>query len=105
MHIKKHLLWQVHEVDGGDHGLAVHAGKQSKSKTEEALQQIASATCDFARMLEQKYLAGLAVNEGHQQSASTCNKRKSGTAAASSNTPADQELSVAQKAKKTKVNP
>lgn len=105
MHVRKHLLWQVHEVDGGDHGLAVHAGKQSKSKTEEALRQIASATCDFARMLEQKYLAGLAVNEGHQQSALSYKTRKPGPAAASSNTPADQELSVTQKAKKTKLNP
>lgn len=41
-------LLQVHIVDGGDHGLKVHAGKESKLKTEAALQQVLAAICGFA---------------------------------------------------------
>ncbi|KAL3130913.1 hypothetical protein ABBQ38_000240 [Trebouxia sp. C0009 RCD-2024] len=39
---------QVHEVADGDHGLKIHAGKNSKSLTEAALQQVSSAMCNFA---------------------------------------------------------
>ncbi|KAL3139103.1 hypothetical protein ABBQ32_005896 [Trebouxia sp. C0010 RCD-2024] len=43
---------QVHEVADGDHGLKIHAGKNSKSLTEAALQKVSSAMCDFANGIE-----------------------------------------------------
>ncbi len=59
-------LLQVHEVGSGDHGLKVHAGKQSKSKTEEALQEVSAAVCVFAHSIEEDYLAQQAALESHQ---------------------------------------
>ena len=38
----------MHEVEEGDHGLKVHAGKESQSQTQAALQQVTAAVCTFA---------------------------------------------------------
>ena len=65
----------MHVVEGGDHGLAVHAGKQSKTKTHDALNQVSAAICEFARMLEQKHVAELSTDGSQQQDAKSCHKQ------------------------------
>jgi len=65
----------VHEVEGGDHGLAVHAGKQSKTNTEDALKQVSAAICEFACMLEQKHLAELSMDGSQQQDTKSRHKQ------------------------------
>ena len=61
------VLLQVHEVEGGDHGLAVHAGKQSKTNTQNALKQVSAAICEFACMLQQKHVAEQSTDGSQQQ--------------------------------------
>lgn len=39
---------KVHEVEGGDHGLKIHVGKESQHQTLAALQQVTSVICTFA---------------------------------------------------------
>ena len=43
-------------MSGGDHGLKVHAGKQSKVKTDEALLKASKAALEFAINLEQEHV-------------------------------------------------
>lgn len=71
----KHVLLQVHEVEGGDHGLAVHAGKQSKINTQNALKQVSAAICVFACMLEQKRIAELSIDGSQQQDTQSHHKQ------------------------------
>ena len=66
---------QVHEVEGGDHGLAVHAGKQSKTNTQNALRQVSAAICEFACMLQQKHVAEQSTESSQQQDAPSHHKQ------------------------------
>ena len=47
----------MHEVEDGDHGLKVHAGKSSQSRTQAALQQVTSAVCTFANSISESKAA------------------------------------------------
>ena len=60
---------QVHEVEDGDHGLKVHAGKDSQSQTAAALQQVTSAICAFANRIENTAVPEVAggISESHSQ--------------------------------------
>ncbi len=69
------VLLQVHEVEGGDHGLAVHAGKQSKTNTQNALKQVSAAICEFACMLQQKHVAEQSTDGSQQQDAQSHHKQ------------------------------
>ena len=69
------VLLQVHEVEGGDHGLAVHAGKQSKTNTQNALNQVSAAICEFVCMLEQKHVAELSTDGSQQQDTKSHHKQ------------------------------
>ena len=63
------LYEQVHEVAGGDHGLKVHAGKESKNKTEQALHAVSEAVCQFVQKLKQEHLQKQEVPDASQQRA------------------------------------
>ena len=80
----KHVLSQVHEVEGGDHGLAVHAGKQSKPHTQHALKQVSAAICEFACMLEQNLVAELSLDGSQQQNTKSHHKQTHAVADSSS---------------------
>ena len=54
----------MHEVPDGDHGLKVHAGKESKLRTETALKQVKVAVCAFANSVQEACSSCLA--EGHK---------------------------------------
>ncbi len=69
------VLLQVHEVEGGDHGLAVHAGKQSKTDTQNALKQVSAAICEFACMLQEKHVAELSTDGSQQQDTQSHHKQ------------------------------
>lgn len=75
---------QVHEVEGGDHGLAVHAGKQSKPHTQHALKQVSAAICEFACMLEQNLVAELSLDGSQQQNTKSHHKQTHAVADSSS---------------------
>ena len=76
----------MHEVAGADHGLKVHAGKESKQKTEQALVAVSEAVCQFAQKLKQEHLEKQEAPDASQQRAD-CKQRSTSKPSSSTDKP------------------